>query len=186
MHDKFIVRDGRQVWMGTGNFTDGGLHLQDNSWLVLDSPQLAKLYTATFDNLLTGNHTHAIPAKATTATSGSGRTLKVGATPVSLFFAPADLEGVETAVIKALSTAKSVRILAFLMSDPGILAAVHRFQAAGDIRGVVDPNGMANSMKSKKISPAQFWFMKDKRFVKAPSHAFNAKRANKISCTTRS
>jgi len=36
MHDKFIVRDGASVWSGSGNFTNGGLLLQDNHLFVMD------------------------------------------------------------------------------------------------------------------------------------------------------
>src|SRR5262249_26161849 len=35
MHDKFIVRDGVSVWSGSGNFTNGGLLLQDNNFFII-------------------------------------------------------------------------------------------------------------------------------------------------------
>ena len=41
MHDKFIVRDGASVWTGSGNFTRGGLLLQDNNYLTIHSPATA-------------------------------------------------------------------------------------------------------------------------------------------------
>src|SRR5215831_10419138 len=40
MHDKFIVRDGASVWSGSGNFTNGGLLLQDNNFFTMDSPAI--------------------------------------------------------------------------------------------------------------------------------------------------
>jgi phosphatidylserine/phosphatidylglycerophosphate/cardiolipin synthase-like enzyme len=64
-------------------------------------------------------------------------------------------------------------VLAFLISDPGILQALLRFQKAGsDVRGIYDPNGMESQEKAIAEDPKSFWFMKDKRFVRAPSHAF--------------
>src|SRR5260370_5456453 len=42
MHAKFIARDGATVWTGSGNLTHGGLTLQDNNFLILESHQLAR------------------------------------------------------------------------------------------------------------------------------------------------
>jgi phosphatidylserine/phosphatidylglycerophosphate/cardiolipin synthase-like enzyme len=47
MHDKFIVRDGASVWSGSGNFTNGGLLLQDNNFFIMDSPAAAAAYSKT-------------------------------------------------------------------------------------------------------------------------------------------
>jgi len=56
MHDKFIVRDGASVWTGSGNFTEGGLHLQDNNFLTIDSPVSASAYSKTFGELASPGH----------------------------------------------------------------------------------------------------------------------------------
>src|SRR5712692_10863117 len=52
MHSKFIVRDGKSVWTGSGNFTHGGLELQDNNFFVISSAAAATNYAATFEELL--------------------------------------------------------------------------------------------------------------------------------------
>jgi len=67
MHDKFLVRDGRSLWTGSGNFTHGGLELQDNNYLIFDSSSLAKIYTNTFEDLLQRSHAqvHLTKKKAT-------------------------------------------------------------------------------------------------------------------------
>src|SRR5262249_4389943 len=41
MHNKYIIRDGTSVWTGSGNFTNGGLHLQDNNFLSINSSAFA-------------------------------------------------------------------------------------------------------------------------------------------------
>src|SRR6266567_3027546 len=51
MHDKFIVRDGASVWSGSGNFTNGGLLLQDNNFFTMDSPPVASVYSKMFGDL---------------------------------------------------------------------------------------------------------------------------------------
>src|SRR5690348_16776147 len=40
MHDKFVIRDSMSIWTGSANFTIGGLELQDNNCIVLQSKEL--------------------------------------------------------------------------------------------------------------------------------------------------
>jgi phosphatidylserine/phosphatidylglycerophosphate/cardiolipin synthase-like enzyme len=169
MHDKFLVRDGAKVWTGSANFTPGGLGLQDNNCLVIESAELASAYAATFEELLAQHHQH-----ASKATAQAPRSITVHGTSVTPFFTPAAGEGIESTVIQALGQAHNVRLIAFLVSDQGMLDALARFQPAGmDIRGVFDPGGMADAMRYKKGDLASFWFTKDPRFVAAPSHAYH-------------
>jgi hypothetical protein len=56
MHDKFIVRDGASVWSGSGNFTNGGLLLQDNNFFTMNSPAIAAAYSKTFGDLGSPGH----------------------------------------------------------------------------------------------------------------------------------
>lgn len=166
MHDKFLVRDGQSVWVGSANFTVGGLELQDNNCLAIESPQLASSYTAAFAGLLTG---------ATSQTLPEGQRAQVGAIALTPYFAPAAKEIIETTIDAALKGAKKVRVMAFLISDPGTLDALAPYanDPHFDIRGVYDPNGMNDVLRYTKQDPARFWFTKDPRFARAPSHAFS-------------
>ncbi len=201
MHDKFLVRDGQAVWVGSANFTVGGLELQDNNCLEITSPALAATYTATFEELISPDHErlehaahpgerHAAqraPASAAVAVDGAH---------ITPYFAPAAGEGIEQALVAAIRQARRIRVLAFLISDPGVLealapfAANHRF----DIRGVYDPHGMQDVTRASHPgghqehagrtgkaehatqSDARFWFLHDPRFVAAPSHGFSVGR----------
>ncbi|GAC1447142.1 MAG: phospholipase D-like domain-containing protein [Ktedonobacteraceae bacterium] len=167
MHNKFLVRDGKDVWMGSANFTTGGLQLQDNNCLVINSTDVANRYTADFEKLLRDDHHTNIADQAQLAALPINAT-----TTMTLLFSPASGEEIESAIVSLLSSVKKVRILAFLVSDLGILEALAQLQA-GDIAGVYDPNGMKNVMKGGHKDPALFWFVDDNRFVAAPSHAFN-------------
>jgi hypothetical protein len=181
MHNKFLIRDGEAVWMGSANFTVGGLELQDNSCLELRSNALAAQYAAAFDHLLAaakGASFVAAPAGSDGAVAISGETVKAA-------FSPGAGEGVEDRLVAVLDKANEVKVAAFLISDPGILQALARFQpSAMPIEGVIDPNGMADAMRSKTTPPELWWFMADPRFVHAPSHAFP--KASRTSCTTSS
>ncbi len=178
MHDKFIVRDGASVWTGSGNFTDGGLLFQDNNFLLIDSPALAAAYTKTFGDIAAPGHT----LSHTKGSTGGPTTVKVATVPISVFFSTqfSEAEGIETVVVNKLKKARKVRIIAMLVSDPGILQALFALRQI-DIKGVLDPRLMKNVMKpprgKSKLDPKLFWFANgDKRFVAAPSHAFNPKR----------
>jgi phosphatidylserine/phosphatidylglycerophosphate/cardiolipin synthase-like enzyme len=188
MHDKFVVRDDADVWTGSGNFTKGGLTLQDNNFLAITSAALAKVYADAFHGLTHPNHAAAhAPNPPPAAAPGPHKAVKVGAITLTPYFTTGgnEFEDAETAIVKALGGAKKVRIAAMNLGDPAILGVLKkRFQAPGaDIKGVLDPGQMRSVMPppvGKSKQPADlFWFTKDKgRFVGAPSHAFVASDNN--------
>jgi phosphatidylserine/phosphatidylglycerophosphate/cardiolipin synthase-like enzyme len=171
MHDKFLVRDGRSVWTGSANFTVGGLELQDNNCLVLDSAKLAAIYKTIFKDLITA------PLKP--ASKSAQQPLPIGSITFTPYFAPDTGEGVDQLSVRLLEKANKLRLMFFLMSDPDILGALARFKKRGaDIKGIYDKNGMNDVRRFSKQPQASFWFQNDKRFVAAPSHAFSANREN--------
>jgi len=108
------------------------------------------------------------------------KAVKVGAITITPYFTTGvnEFEDAETAVVKALNSAKKVRIAAMNLGDPSILTVLkQRFQNPNsDIEGVLDPGQMRSVMpkpvgKSKQ-DPKLFWFTKDNRFVGAKSHTF--------------
>ncbi|MGO8950611.1 MAG: phospholipase D-like domain-containing protein [Ktedonobacterales bacterium] len=167
MHDKFLVRDGKSLWVGSANFTVGGLELQDNNCLAIASSPLAACYTTVMEELLQPHHRH-------THQSGTPPTIEVGGTPLRPYFEPADGDGIELAIATALKGARRVRIAAFLMSNPDILEALLPFADSprADIQGVYDPHGMQDVLHYSRQNPRVFWFLHDPRFVAAPSHGF--------------
>jgi phosphatidylserine/phosphatidylglycerophosphate/cardiolipin synthase-like enzyme len=174
MHNKFLVRDGKTVWSGSGNFTNGGLHLQDNNYFVIESSKAAAAYQAIFDGLKMAGHGPAIHPS----------TITLGDVKLSIFSSTQakEIEGIETTVIKALKGAKTVRIMAMLVSDPGILQALFDLKNQ-DIKGVLDPHEMKQVMMpphgKSHADPKLFWFANgDARFVAAPSHAFSKNDQN--------
>ncbi len=104
--------------------------------------------------------------------------MQVGNVRLHPYFAPASGEGIEQTIISALHTARRVRILAFLLSDPGILQALAPLahNSTVDIQGVYDPHGMQDVLRYSHQDPSVFWFLHDPRFVAAPSHGFSPGR----------
>src|SRR6266699_24330 len=103
MHDKFIVRDGASVWSGSGNFTSGGLLLQDNHFFTMDSPVIAAAYSKTFGDL--GSPGHSV--SHTPAVTGTPIKVKIGNIPVTVFFSTqvGAIEGIETEIQNRLKGA---------------------------------------------------------------------------------
>jgi len=164
------VRDGASVWSGSGNFTNGGLLLQDNHFFTMDLPAIAAAYSKTFGDL--GSPGHSV--SHTPGVTSSPLKVKIGNISVTVFFSTqlGATEGIETEVQSRLKGAKKIRVIAMLISDPGILASLLGLKKK-DIKGVLDPHEMKNVMKNKTADP-NFWFANgDPRFVAANSHAFN-------------
>jgi len=51
MHHKYIVRDGSGVWTGSTNWTNDAFTREENALLTADSPELAAVYTANFEEI---------------------------------------------------------------------------------------------------------------------------------------
>jgi phosphatidylserine/phosphatidylglycerophosphate/cardiolipin synthase-like enzyme len=182
MHDKFLIRDGLSVWTGSANFTMGGLDLQDNNCIIVDSQDLAKAYQNTFNELLNPNHKHPRPKEEhNTPSPVSNKPIKVGKLSLIPYFSPASGEGIEDEIVSLLNKAKRVRVLSMIISDEGILQALAdlgRGNSSFDIRGIYDLDQMKQIQKESTKDPSLFWFMNDKRFVGAPSHPFSPKHEN--------
>jgi phosphatidylserine/phosphatidylglycerophosphate/cardiolipin synthase-like enzyme len=174
MHDKFLIRDGDTLWTGSANFTVGGMEKQDNNCLALRDQGIIAQYAAIFNDLISGHHNHSRHQSSLEA--AHLQAVQAGARPgaVTAFFAPSEGERIEQTLDQALTSARRVRLLAFLISDPGILGALARFaDPAADIQGVLDPHGMQDVLRYRHPDDPAYWFMRDHRFVFAPSHAFN-------------
>lgn len=87
MHNKFIIRDSRSIWTGSANFTPGGLELQDNNCLAIESPELAAIYEKAFQNLLTDTHVahHTRADKANAAQAAPHPSVNVGYVKITPF-----------------------------------------------------------------------------------------------------
>ncbi len=53
MHDKFIVIDGRYLWVGSMNYTSNGVYCNNNNLVRIDSPRLAQNYLTEMDEMYT-------------------------------------------------------------------------------------------------------------------------------------
>src|SRR5262249_6639409 len=99
----------------------------------------------------------------------------VGSVAMVPMFSPSAGKAIEYELVGAIRSARQIRILAFLLSDPGILEVLAPLanDPRFDIRSVYDPHGMQDVIRYSHQDRANFWFLNDPRFVAAPSHAFS-------------
>jgi len=183
MHDKFIIRDNSSVWTGSANFTIGGLELQDNNCIALDSEELASAYQDTFNDLLSPLHKHPSHKhpKKEMDNAPEPKTIEVGNISVTPYFSPASGVGIEDKVLSLLKDANDVRICSMIISDAGILQAVYDMGNNNpnfNIRGIYDLDQMKKIRNESRQDPELFWFMDDNRFVGAPTHPYSPQHEN--------
>jgi len=136
MHDKFVVVDGKAVWMGSWNFTTNDTYRYNNNGILIQSPELAKNYTVTFEKMFKDG-------KFGPQRKSGGTTPKftIGSVTVENYFAPED--GVAEKIIACLNKAqKTIDFMAFSFTDDAIGKAVmDRATANVRVRGVFETTG---------------------------------------------
>jgi hypothetical protein len=140
MHDKFFVVDRRFVFTGTGNITPTDIHMSDNNFVLIDSPQVAADFTAEMEEMLAGRFGYAKQSPNT------DHVYQVGDTTVEIYFSPA--EDAMGRILSAVSQAKRslhFYIFAFTKDEVGS-AFIERYDAFKRLEetkkfGAEDPKG---------------------------------------------
>ena len=133
MHDKFMVIDRAEVWLGSMNFTDSGAYDDNNHLFRVFSTRMAENYTVEFEEMfnegLFGENVRA----ATPHTE-----LTIDFTVVNTYFSPDD--GVLSALAPVVNSAEdSIYFLAFSFTSNDLGDIVRVKDAAGlTVRGVMD------------------------------------------------
>jgi phosphatidylserine/phosphatidylglycerophosphate/cardiolipin synthase-like enzyme len=156
MHDKFVVVDGRAIWTGSWNFTEGDTYRLNNNAIQIASPELAQNYTTEFEQMFTERKFG--PSKLA---STPHMTLKIGGVRVENYFAPRD--HVADRVVARLRQAKtSIHFMAFsFTSKPIGTAVLERAKAGVEVQGVFETTGSETSssqyppMKRAKLDVLQ-------------------------------
>ena len=136
MHNKFVVVDGKAVWMGSWNFTTNDTYRYNNNGIQIQSPELAKNYTVTFEKMFKDGKFG--PQRKP---GGTTPKLTIGGVTVENYFAPED--GVSEKIIARLNRAqKTIDFMAFSFTDDAIGKAVmDRAKAGVKVRGVFETTG---------------------------------------------
>jgi len=133
MHNKFMVVDNDYVWTGSYNFTFNDTYRNNNNAIYIHSPELAKNYTAEFDEMFVQKQ------------FGSGSPantilpeIEIESTRIETCFAPEDhCSGKLIDLIN--SSRSSIRFMAFSFTDNAIgRAMAERSRASVQVSGVFE------------------------------------------------
>ena len=145
MHNKFIIFDKKIVYTGSMNLSSTGTSGYDvNSIVILDSPEIASLYSKEFEQMMSGKfHTEKdrIP---------ENRIYKLNNTEVEVYFSPKDKTS--NRIIELINGAQTyIYVPTFLITHSGIAKALINAKARGiDVRVIID----ANSVTTKNTKHA--------------------------------
>jgi phosphatidylserine/phosphatidylglycerophosphate/cardiolipin synthase-like enzyme len=133
MHDKFMVIDRSEVWMGSMNFTDAGAYDDNNNMMRIRSTKMAENYTKEFEEMFVDNKFGPDVVAET-----PHPTLDLDGTQVDTYFSPDD--GVQNALVHLLSGAQeSIYFLAYSFTSNQLGDIVREKEKAGlTVEGVMD------------------------------------------------
>jgi phosphatidylserine/phosphatidylglycerophosphate/cardiolipin synthase-like enzyme len=133
MHDKFIIIDRSEVWLGSMNFTDGGAYDDNNHLMRIRSTKMAENYIKEFEEMFLDGQFGELVVPET-----PHPTLTIEGTRIDVLFSPDD--GVLAALVPVLESAReSIYFLAYSFTA-NQLGEIVRQKAEADVTvaGVMD------------------------------------------------
>lgn len=133
MHDKFIIIDKSEVWMGSMNFTDGGAYDDNNNLMRIRSTKIVENYLTEFNEMFNDDMFGPDIVAQT-----PNPTVTVEDTRIDTFFSPDD--GVLSALVPVLESAQeSIYFLAYSFTANQLGEIVRqKAEAEITIAGVMD------------------------------------------------
>ncbi len=134
MHNKFMVFDGKKVATGSLNYSKTDFSAFNSNFIVfVESPEVAKVYTEEFEQMLNGKF-HTDKSKRTQYS-----TYRLGNSEVEVYFSPQD-NSITDKVLNYVNCAKKyVYIPAFVITYKSLETALINAKARGvDVRVIVD------------------------------------------------
>jgi phosphatidylserine/phosphatidylglycerophosphate/cardiolipin synthase-like enzyme len=141
MHNKFIVIDRAEVWVGSMNFTQTGTYNDNNNFMHIHSKELAEDYEAEFNQMFVDHHfgPHLVSQTPHPSVTVSG-------TRLDIYYSPAD--HVQSALLPLINHAQSsVYFLAFSFTADAIGNAIRQRAAAGvKVAGVMEADQVKSAI----------------------------------------
>ena len=140
MHDKFIVIDKSEVWLGAMNFTDSGTYEDNNNMMRIHSTKIAEDYSVEFNEMFADNKFGPNVVAKT-----PNPTVTIDDTRIDIYFSPDD--GVLNALTSLLNGAReSIHFLAFSFTSNELGVIVREKAEAGlTIAGVMDEEQISSN-----------------------------------------
>lgn len=135
MHNKFVIIDGHIVWTGSMNLTTRDIYRNNNNIVVVESPEVAAVYEAEFNEMWAGQFGPRSPSQ-----SGQD-VLDRNQRPFVIRFAPEDDPMSSLMQITSLAE-RSIHFMAFSFTHDGLGGVMRERTAAGvDVRGIFETFG---------------------------------------------
>jgi len=133
MHDKFVVIDNSEVWMGSMNFTDSGGYADNNSLMRIRSVKMAENYTKEFEEMFVDDKFGPDVVAAT-----PNPRVTIDGVPIDVYFSPDD--HVQTSLLELIKNAqKSIYFMAFSFTADALGEAVrNRAKEGVTVSGVME------------------------------------------------
>lgn len=135
MHNKFVVIDDHIVWTGSMNLTRNDIFRNNNNIVVIESPEVAAVFEAEFDEMWNGQFGPDSPAQPGQDVFDRNQR------PFIIRFAPED-DPMAALVQLAGLAERSIRFMAFSFTHDELGAVMRERAAAGvDVRGIFETFG---------------------------------------------
>lgn len=140
MHNKFLVIDKSEVWLGSMNFTDSGAYEDNNNMIRIRSTKIAENYIKEFEEMFLSN---SFGENVTPETPHP--TLTIDGTRVDTFFSPDD--GALNVLVTLMAGAEeSIHFLAFSFTSNDLGDMVRQQAEAGlTVAGVMDDEQISSN-----------------------------------------
>ncbi len=144
MHNKFVVIDQSEVWMGSMNYTDSGTYKDNNNMFRIRSTKIAQDYTTEFNEMFVDDKFGPDVVAAT-----PNPRVTVDGTQVEIYFSPDD--HVQNAILPLIQNAQSsIYVLAYAFTSDPLGEAIRQRAAAGvKVSGVMEADQVASSPSSE-------------------------------------
>lgn len=141
MHDKFVVIDRSEVWMGSMNFSDSGTYNDNNNLMHIHSTKIAEDYTTEFNEMFVDDK---FGPDVVAATPNPRVTLD--GTPVEIYFSPDD--HVQSAILLLLQNAQSsIYFMAYSFTAEPLGEVIRQRAAAGvKVSGVMETDQVKSNV----------------------------------------
>jgi len=141
MHNKFVVIDRSEVWMGSMNFTDSGTYQDNNNLMRIRSTKIAEDYTAEFNEMFVDDK---FGPGVSAATPNPRVTLSD--TPIEVYFSPDD--HVQSTLLSLLQNARSsIYFMAYSFTADPLGEAIRQRAAAGvKVSGVMETDQVKSNI----------------------------------------
>ena len=151
-HAKFIIIDEKIVIVGTGNFTNGGLIEDSNSFLIFRDEKIAKIFLEIFSNIKNDNSNILYRERG-----------------FNFFLLPSE-EAKDIILKNVLRSKKSIYFMIYAFTDEDFMAAFKIAQSSGvEIRGIVDDwnydSKLIEFFDDKIIINNNEWLVHDKTII---------------------